>query len=100
MRSSRACSSGSSALSLGFNTLHSQHTPVEHAESDRLDAIIVSMRHACTMVYVHGALQVLSRHLWHHVTMMMRPPGAVTLASSPTKRACARTLPCIQLTGL
>lgn len=25
--------------------------------------------------------------LWHHVTMMMRPPGMHTLANSPTKRA-------------
>lgn len=26
------------------------------------------------------------RHLWHQVTMMMRPPGPHTRASSPTKR--------------
>lgn len=26
-------------------------------------------------------------HLWHHVTMMMRPPGAHTRASSPTNRS-------------
>jgi hypothetical protein len=45
-------------------------------------------------LHVNESRKSLSTHLWHQVTMMILPPGAVTRASSRTNRACVR-MPCV-----
>ena len=45
-----------------------------------------AMHNALSQILLQCTGNRLQAHLWHQVTMMMRPPGAVTRASSPTNR--------------
>ena len=57
-----------------------RETQRHHGPGGPDEGVLASAVH----VVRRGDTAMLSTHLWHHVTMMILPPGAVTRASSRT----------------